>query len=50
MEGYLQAEDGPLDSGSPWPMKHKVCPARSGCVLTPLGVSHHPGRRLVVPR
>ncbi len=34
---------------SPWPMKHKVCPAHSGCMPTPLGVSHRPGRWLVVP-
>ncbi len=32
---------------SPWPMKHKMCPARSGCVLTPLGVLHRPGRWVV---
>ncbi len=30
--------------------EHKVCPARSGCVLTPLGVLHRPGRWLVAPR
>ncbi len=35
---------------SPWPIKHKVCPACSGCVLTPLGVSYCPGRWLMVPR
>ncbi len=30
--------------------EHKVCPARSGCVLTPPGVLHRPGRWLVAPR
>ncbi len=28
----------------------QVCPARSGCVLTPLEVLHRPGRWLVAPR
>ncbi len=29
---------------------YKVCPARSGCILTPLGVLYRPGHWLVVPR
>ncbi len=46
-EGCLQAEDGPLDSGCHHLGLRK---AHSGCMLTPLGVSHHPGRWLLVPR
>ncbi len=51
-KGCLQAEDGPLDSGRHhlWLTKHKVCPARSGCMPTLRVAWHPPGRWLVAPR